>query len=205
MAFHFAYSPFIGCGLFILGSIQPFDWLWLFTLHTALLLAVAVYLGYIQPFYFNRSVVSFGSGSQVVPSLAPPPAPVIGGSCHKYLFGRNKSFVVTNTCLSRQNMSFVATNIILSRQRFCCNKLTFVATKHPLLWQKYACHNKPFFHNKHVFLSQQIFVTTKHLLRQKAYSCGNKRHVLSRQTQACLSWQNFRRCKNYTSGSSHQW
>ena len=55
---------------------------------------------------------------------------IVGGSCHKYNFCRDKSVVATNMCLSRQNPSFVATNIILSRQAyFCRDKHMFVATK----------------------------------------------------------------------------
>ena len=40
---------------------------------------------------------------------------IMGESCHKYHFCRDKSFVSTNTCLSRQ--------------RFCLDKHVFVATK----------------------------------------------------------------------------
>ena len=69
---------------------------------------------------------------------------MIGGSCHKYNFCRDKSFVAikhvfaaTNTCLLRQNTSFVATKLCLSRQKYVHaffiflsgNKHTFVATK----------------------------------------------------------------------------
>ena len=216
MAVHFAYSPLIGCDLYSSGYVQPFDWLWLFTLHTALLLAVAVYLGYIQPFYFNRSIVSFGSGILVVPHSAPPPAPITGGSCHKYLFGRNKSFVVTNSCLSRQNMSFVTTKVYLW-QNLCRNKHNFITTK-VLLQQAYFCRNKisfvmteiclsrqTFFHNKHVLVATNIchkktFVATKSLLLWQ-----QKTHFVMTNTNTCLSWQNFCCCKNYTSGSSRQW
>ena len=44
---------------------------------------------------------------------------ITGGSCHKYDFCHDKSFVATNTfamtktCLLRQNRSFVVTNVIL--------------------------------------------------------------------------------------------
>ena len=73
---------------------------------------------------------------------------VIGGSCHKYHFCRDKSicrdkhnikytFVATKLCLSRQVLSrptyfcrdqhtFVVTNILLSRQKTCF--VVFVAT-----------------------------------------------------------------------------
>ena len=64
---------------------------------------------------------------------------IIGGSCHKYQFCRDKRFVVTKLCLSRQTLCrdkhmlyqnacrdkqvFVATEI------FCRDKHNFVATK----------------------------------------------------------------------------
>ena len=64
-----------------------------------------------------------------------PATSVIGGSCHKYHFCRHKSFVrvlclsrLKTRLLSRQKYScrdktFVATNTILSRQtRVCCDK-----------------------------------------------------------------------------------
>ena len=66
----------------------------------------------------------------------------IGGNCHKSHFCRDKCFVATITCLSRQNPSFVATNYVcrdiflfvatnlLSRQIFVAtNIILFVATK----------------------------------------------------------------------------
>ena len=83
---------------------------------------------------------------------------IIGGSCYKYNFCRDKSFVFCISYLSRQNKltfvttkhvfchacrdkymfvvtnscrdkSFVARNTCLSRQKFCRSKHTFVATK----------------------------------------------------------------------------
>ena len=40
---------------------------------------------------------------------------IIGGSCHKYHFCRDKtSFVTTNTCLVQQNTSFVTASMLLS-------------------------------------------------------------------------------------------
>ena len=67
---------------------------------------------------------------------------IIGESCHKYKFCRDRSFVTTNTktCLSWQKACFVmtkllswqifvVTNMCLSRQRLCLDKHTFVTTK----------------------------------------------------------------------------
>ena len=109
---------------------------------------------------------------------------VIGGSCRKYHFCRDKSFVATKhvlcrdksmfaaterlsrqkLCLSRQNIFvatkllscqiFVATNTCLSRQMFCRDKHTFVATKDVF------CRNK----------SKFMFVATKVLSRQACFS-----------------------------------
>ena len=39
---------------------------------------------------------------------------IIGGSCHKYHFCRDKCFVATNTRFSRENTPFVATKVCLS-------------------------------------------------------------------------------------------
>ena len=87
---------------------------------------------------------------------------IIGGSCHKYLFCRNKSFVMT---------SFVATKVCLLWQNVCHDKIRFVATKY--------------------FFATKVFVTTnicheqtKVLLRQ-TYFCRDKRYVLSWQTHIC--------------------
>ena len=63
-------------------------------------------------------------------------ASVIGGSCHKYHFCRDKiMFVATSILLSRQTRvcrdksKLVATNVIVWRQKFCGSKHTFVPTK----------------------------------------------------------------------------
>ena len=72
---------------------------------------------------------------------------IIGGSCRKYHFCRDKTFA-TKVCLSQQNLCrdkimfvatklFIATKLCLSlqktcvllRQKFCPDKNTFVATK----------------------------------------------------------------------------
>ena len=61
---------------------------------------------------------------------------ITGGSCHKYHFCRDKSFVATNTCLSRQNPSFAATKVSLSREKYFCRDKSFVATSILLSCQK---------------------------------------------------------------------
>ena len=99
---------------------------------------------------------------------------IIGGSCQKYHFCCNKSFVATNMCLSWQNthLSQQITKRVFCHDKSmfaCCDK-TFVTTKWCLSWK--------------IFLSQNIFVMTK-VLSWKAYFCCNKRHVLLRQTHVC--------------------
>ena len=60
---------------------------------------------------------------------------IIGGSCHKYHFCRDKYvFVMTNTCFSWQNTSFVATKVCLSRQNFGVTNIIFS--------RKMFCHDK---------------------------------------------------------------
>ena len=87
-------------------------------------------------------------------TLEPMGWAIIGWSCHKYHFCRDKTWLlsrqntniflsqqnvcrdrylsptnITNTCLSRQNKSFVGTKVCLSRQKFCRDKHIWVATK----------------------------------------------------------------------------
>ena len=105
---------------------------------------------------------------------------IIGGSCHKYNFCRDKTFVATNTCIKHV---FVATKHVcyhdkrvrLSRHNnFCCDKIIFVATK-------YFCRDKYVFVATKVLLRQEYFcrhksklVTTK-LLSDKNDTCGSCR------------------------------
>ena len=61
-------------------------------------------------------------------------AVIIGGTCRKYHFCRDKSFVATNTCFVADKSMladkhvFVATKVSLSQQTFCRDKIMFVAT-----------------------------------------------------------------------------
>ena len=81
---------------------------------------------------------------------------IIGRSCLKYHFCRNKSFVTTNICLSLQkNTSFVATKACLLRKIFvttntCLSQQIFVATNifchafaELLSWQKWSLWQFP--------------------------------------------------------------
>ena len=111
---------------------------------------------------------------------------IIGGSCHKYHFCHNKSFVLTNT-------------FVVTKHVFCCNKSMLVVLswqKLCLLWQNYVCRDK------HVFIMRIFVVVTSILLSQQKTCFVVTNMCLPQQT--CLSWQNFCRNKNDTCGNSCQ-
>ena len=83
---------------------------------------------------------------------------MIGGSCHKYNFCRDKDvFVATNMCLSRQTLWVVLRQTrLLSRQKRAGLDKTFVAIK--------LCLHT-FVATKHVFCrDEHVFVATKMIL-----------------------------------------
>ena len=96
------------------------------------------------------------------------PSSIIGGSCHKYEFCRDKSFDVF--CCDKSML--VATKLCLSQQAYFCHdkkKTCFVATK-VLFRQKYVCRNKSFVATKDVFCrDKHVFKATQLLLRQISY------------------------------------
>ena len=57
--------------------------------------------------------------------------PITGGSCHKYNFCRDKSFVAADKTylLSRQNYVCLDNRRVLSQETHVCRDKTFVATK----------------------------------------------------------------------------
>ena len=74
---------------------------------------------------------------------------IIGGSCHKYHFCRDKTFDATNTSLLRQ--IFVATSTeLLSQQAYFCRDKRRVLTR-----QTCVCCDK--------YLSPQVFCRGKHI------------------------------------------
>ena len=110
--------------------------------------------------------------------------PIIGESCHKYNFCRDKCFVATKVCLSRQTRvgrdkhTFVATNICREKHNFvptkpCNGKLTCLSRQ-----------NTSFVSTKIFCRDKNNFVAIKVLSRQ-AYFCRDERRVLSRQTRVC--------------------
>ena len=97
---------------------------------------------------------------------------ITGGSCYKYNFCCDNSFVMTNMCLSRQNMSFVATEVCLSWQMFCHDK--------PVLLQENICHDK--YLSRQIILSWQMFCCDKHtFVATKHIFCCDK----------SMSWQSY--------------
>ena len=102
------------------------------------------------------------------------PFPIMGRSCHKSHFCRDKNFVMTNTCLLWQtHVCHDKTCLLLQQKYASCNK-TFVTTKYfccdkYLSWQTCVCCDKSFVVTG-IFLSWQkmCFVMTNIcLLRQK--------------------------------------
>ena len=89
---------------------------------------------------------------------------IIGRSCHKYHFCRDKSLLLQTRLLSGQKYAcryktFFATNT-LSRQKY------FVATNIILSRQKYACRDKTFFtttycRDKNILSRQSLFCLDK--------------------------------------------
>ena len=80
---------------------------------------------------------------------------IIGGSCHKYYFCCDKSFVmlVTNACLLWQNMSLLRQKYAgLVVTNICYNKHNFVATK-VWSWQAYFCCDKTFVATKMILVA----------------------------------------------------
>ena len=86
---------------------------------------------------------------------------IIDGSCRKYHLCRDKSFVATDTCLSRRVCRDKARP--LSRQKYACREKTFVATKLCLSWQN-------------------VFVATK---ANTEYFCRIRRRVIFVATNVC--------------------
>ena len=95
-------------------------------------------------------------------------ATIIGGSYHKYHFCRDKCFVETNTCLTKQ---------VFCRDKHVFDK-TGVLSRH-----KYACRDKTYvttniYHWRELpQVSLLSLAATKHLSR--------KNYCLSRQTRVC--------------------
>ena len=103
---------------------------------------------------------------------------ITGGSCHKYHFCHDKSFVMikhifccnnsmlvaTKVCLSWQNIlvmtnNFVVTEVLSRQAYFCCYKHMFVVTKDVF------CRNKTSFlsRRKYAYCSK-TFIATKTIL-----------------------------------------
>ena len=95
---------------------------------------------------------------------------IIGGSCHKYHFCRDKSFVVIKDVFCSSKHVFVAPKVsVLWRQNYVCraknmfDKHTFVATK------------DVFCRNKHVFVATNMCFSRQRFCRDKNDTCGSSR------------------------------
>ena len=92
---------------------------------------------------------------------------IIGGSCHKYNFCCDTTFVETNTY-------FVVTKVCLSRQRFCRAKLTFVTTKDVFVAIKHLfCHDKSMLVATNIFCcdKQNCVATKASILLSRQKTC----------------------------------
>ena len=126
---------------------------------------------------------------------------ITGGSCHKYHFCQDKSFVAKNTCLSwqqKKRLLIVMTKECLSRQNFCHDKYIYVTTniccdKHTFVTQTYVCHDKHVsFVVTKVCLSWQIVVATNTCLSQQIFVAT----IFVVATNIILLWQKFCRGKH---------
>ena len=99
------------------------------------------------------------------------PATIIGGSCHKYHFCRDKSILVATKLLLRQifvatKYNFVATKVLSQQTYFCRDKRRICVDKHIFVATKDV-----FCRDKHVFATKPLsrvchktFVATKMIL-----------------------------------------
>ena len=107
--------------------------------------------------------------------------PVIGGSCHKYHFCRDKHACdKTNLSLQQKYNKNVLVTTKLVRTELYLLRQIFVTTNIILSWQKFGhgfCHDK------------SVLVTTKYLLWQNCLAkfCHDKHTFEGINT--CLSWQ----------------
>ena len=116
--------------------------------------------------------------------------PIIGEGCHKYNFCRDKRFVATKVCLSRQ-IRVCRDKHNFARKLMSEQAYVFVATKHVCLSVEYKQQNtsvslyniilsrqkfiQKFCRGKHTFVARKdvccrdkhVFVATKLLSRQK--------------------------------------
>ena len=144
---------------------------------------------------------------------------VTGGSCHKYHFCCDKSFVATNTCLSWQTLVCHNKTPVLSRQKYACHNI-FLSRQTCLPRQAYFCHNKRhvchaasiifvatkvLLQQTHVCRDKHLFVTTKHMfchdksMLVTTYFCHDKHmfaaaSILLSQQKTCLSCRKYNFC-----------
>ena len=115
---------------------------------------------------------------------------IIGRSCHKYNFCHDKSFVMTNTCLSWQNTAFVVTKVCLLWQKNCHKSSVTTSLLLCLTWQNTSFATTKVCLSGQNFWYDIFFVSTKVLSRQASFCCY-KRRVLSQQTHICRNKHMF--------------
>ena len=132
---------------------------------------------------------------------------ITGGSCHKYHFCRDRSFVATEVRLSRQKF-------LLRQAYFCCDKHMFVATKHVFRCDKSMLVATKLL-SRQTRVVQQIFVVTNRLSRQKYFVatniilslqtfCRSKHTFVATKIVFCRDIR-FSHDKNYAYGSFRHW
>ena len=90
---------------------------------------------------------------------------IIGVSCRKYRFCRDKSFVVANTCLSQQKYT-------------CCDKSMLVATNichNVLSWQTY--YNFVATKQAYFFMTKDVSCCNKHVFVVMIFFCSSQWYI----------------------------
>ena len=116
---------------------------------------------------------------------------IIGGSCHKYHFCRDKRFATTNICRDKHN--FVATKVchkyatqvchkynfcrdktrLLSRQKYACRDKTFATKKTIVFVATDICRDNFFCRDENILSRRKYFVATKIFCRDKTFVSAN--------------------------------
>ena len=99
----------------------------------------------------SQSMISITSSSFILQII-------IGWSCHKYHFCRNKSFVASNTCLSQRKFCLNKYTFVTTKDTFCCDKHVFVTTKVCLSRQNYVCRDKCLSWHDKTFVATKIIL-----------------------------------------------
>ena len=91
---------------------------------------------------------------------------IIGGSCHKYIFCRGKTFIVTNICRNKHNFCRDKHVFCRNKRRLLSRQSTLVATKllvskhlvSKLLSQQNYVSQQKFCRDKHTFVATKMIL-----------------------------------------------